>query len=94
MRFNCAPDVGLNEVFQGGLSSYSLVNMVIAHLQCEGWDASKVAHVALTAVAPDGSGEGGMGALAQDQVRYLQSLSAAVHDGYDLGLLLTSFLER
>ena len=36
----------LNEVYQGGLSSYSLVNMVIAHLQCEGFDASGVVRLA------------------------------------------------
>ncbi|GIL59507.1 hypothetical protein Vafri_14274 [Volvox africanus] len=32
-------ETGLNEVFTGGLSSYCLVNMMIAHLMCEGFDA-------------------------------------------------------
>lgn len=27
----------LNEVFTGGLSSYSIINMVMAHLQCMGY---------------------------------------------------------
>jgi hypothetical protein len=29
-------EAGLNEVFTGGLSSYSLLNMALAHLQAEG----------------------------------------------------------
>jgi hypothetical protein len=33
---------GLNEVYSGGLASYSIVNMIIAHLQCEGFDARNV----------------------------------------------------
>jgi hypothetical protein len=37
-------EAGLNEVFTGGLSSYSLVNMVVAHLQAEGMQAAPVAH--------------------------------------------------
>jgi DNA polymerase sigma len=35
-------EAGLNEVFTGGLSSYSLVNMVVAHLQAEGMQAAPV----------------------------------------------------
>jgi hypothetical protein len=31
-------DRGLNEVFTGGLGSYAVVNMVLAHLQSEGYD--------------------------------------------------------
>jgi DNA polymerase sigma len=31
-------EAGLNEVFSGGLSSYSLFSMVLAHLQCEGYE--------------------------------------------------------
>lgn len=30
-------NAGLNEVFTGGLSSYSLFNLVLAHLQAEGF---------------------------------------------------------
>jgi hypothetical protein len=37
-------EAGLNEVFTGGLSSYSLVNMVVAHLQAESMQAAPVAH--------------------------------------------------
>lgn len=33
---------GLNEVFTGGLSSYMLVNMVLAHLACEGYVIRRV----------------------------------------------------
>lgn len=36
-------EAGMNEVFTGGLSSYSLCNMVIAHLQAEGFQADKEA---------------------------------------------------
>ncbi|GFR51554.1 hypothetical protein Agub_g13973, partial [Astrephomene gubernaculifera] len=35
-------EAGLNEVFTGGVSSYVLINMVIAHLQCEGYDVRHV----------------------------------------------------
>ena len=34
-------EVGLNEVFSGGLSSYSVVNMVMAHLSLEGMDLNQ-----------------------------------------------------
>ena len=36
MRFECLQELGLNEVFSGGLSSYSIVNMVMAYLSLEG----------------------------------------------------------
>ncbi|GAX75766.1 hypothetical protein CEUSTIGMA_g3209.t1 [Chlamydomonas eustigma] len=47
----------LNEVYSGGLSSYSIVNMIIAHLQCEGFDASNVISesVVLPAAVSQGS---------------------------------------
>ncbi|GLI71495.1 hypothetical protein VaNZ11_016710 [Volvox africanus] len=35
-------ETGLNEVFTGGLSSYCLVNMMIAHLMCEGFDTKGI----------------------------------------------------
>lgn len=37
MVFACMQEAGLNEVFTGGLSSYSIVNMVMAHLQSMGY---------------------------------------------------------
>jgi hypothetical protein len=36
---------GLNEVFTGGLSSFSLFNLVLAHLQCEGMAPAVVADI-------------------------------------------------
>lgn len=61
-------EAGLNEVFTGGLSSYSLFNMAVAHLQCEG-------------LAPDGrAAAAGEGALMSDaaQAAYLEGLAAQV----------------
>ncbi|MEW5298464.1 MAG: hypothetical protein WDW36_001585 [Sanguina aurantia] len=43
----CLKEAGLNEVFTGGISSYSLVQLAIAHLQCEGYDIAS----ALTATS-------------------------------------------
>ena len=137
-------------MYQGGLSSYSLVNMVIAHLQCEGFDASGIISSACGGSGADvpqqqradprrrsgerstpgrggaeaggseednegddedggsvggGTSTPGVGAVtaaaaaataaASESLRlHLGELAAMPHRGYDLGLLLTSFLHR
>ena len=128
---------GLNEVFQGGLSSYSLVNMIVAHLQCEGFDASDVVDwIARTQPMADGGRrrrragrkcetgktepageepvplpsaiplvadlireEGAASAAPttfspDDLMSYLREVADMDHHKYDLGMLLTSFLQR
>ncbi|KAL4428251.1 hypothetical protein ABPG75_002340 [Micractinium tetrahymenae] len=49
---------GQNEVFTGGLSSYSVFNMVMAHLQCEGYTPDTSSGTHPTTPGP-GSGRGG-----------------------------------
>ena len=132
---------GLNEVYQGGLSSYSLINMIIAHLQCEGFDASNVIEwINRRTPVPTGRGrhkrgaerkraaggiepEEGPGPLqfasvstpeaaegatgfdgvepsepasshSDDLFGYLRAVADVSHHEYDLGMLLTSFLQR
>jgi hypothetical protein len=61
-------EAGLNEVFTGGLSSYSLLNMAVAHLQCEG-------------LSPDPrAASSAEGALVGDdaQAAFLQGLASQV----------------
>lgn len=58
---------GMNEVFTGGLSSYAVFNMALAHLQREGWAPAPPA-------AP-GAPQGG-GALA-DTFAFLEQLAAS-----------------
>jgi DNA polymerase sigma len=75
----------LNEVWTGGLSSYSLVNMVIAHLQCEGFKLDLRSHAVSRDKLP----------VLAEQQQYLLSLAAGQGAcDYDLGLLLTGFLRR
>jgi len=80
-------------VFSGGLSSYSIMLMVIAHLQSEGLRA---AH-AVALAAAEGAGD------AQDADRLLTGLRAALRPAAaaesapshaDLGPLLCSFFDR
>ncbi|KXZ49555.1 hypothetical protein GPECTOR_20g409 [Gonium pectorale] len=54
-------EAGLNEVFTGGVSSYALVNMLIAHLQCEGYDAAALLDAARNAAASASGGGGADG---------------------------------
>ena len=81
------------QVFSGGLSSYSIMLMVIAHLQSEGFPA---AH-AVALAAAEGSAD------AQDADLLLAGLRAALrptaaaesaHGHADLGPLLCSFFDR
>ena len=50
----------LNEVFTGGLSSYSIVNMVMAHLLCMGYQLPNLP-------GPVGNGPGFWGSLVPAQ---------------------------
>lgn len=62
-------DRGLNEVFTGGIGSYAIVNMVLAHLQREGYAAvlsneDKMGLTAATAAAVAALSKGGRGLAA------------------------------
>jgi len=77
-------EAGLNEVFTGGLSSYSLFNMAVAHLQCEG-------------LAPDGRPAGvNEASLLSDeqQTAFLEGLAGQPTGRLDLGVLLQGFFQR
>jgi hypothetical protein len=74
-------EAGLNEVFTGGLSSYSLINMTIAHLQAEGLTAA-VGRAALTAATSSRSAEVALAgdsttSQQQQQQQHLQQVAAA-----------------
>ena len=81
----------LNEVFSGGLSSYSLVNMVIAHLQCEGFQAHGVAEAGR---APATSAIVNSMGMMEEQGDFAQFINHGVEQSHDLGHLLTTFLHR
>ena len=81
----------LNEVFSGGLSSYSLVNMVIAHLQCEGFRAHGVAEAGR---APASSAIINSMGMMQEQGDFARLIERGVDQSHDLGCLLLSFLRR
>ena len=79
----------LPQVFSGGLSSYSIMLMMIAHLQSEGLPAAHAVSLAAAEAAD-----------VQDADQLLASLRSVLreppaHTSYtDLGPLLCSFLDR
>ncbi len=84
---------GVNEVFTGGLSSYAVVNMVMAHLQQEGYTPAPL-HPAVPPAAP--------GALPETFAFLAHLAASAAHHHYqppqlgapaDLGVLLYGFFD-
>ncbi len=100
---------GMNEVYTGGLSSYAVFNLVLAHLQCEGLAPAAAAVLQRTMLpSPDegeGKGEGAEaaaeGEAASLRAAFLRTLDEAgqvdwqeAGGGRDLGDLLAALLAR
>ena len=96
---------GLKEVFSGGLSSYTITNMVLAHLQCEGYS------IASLDVGNDSSHRDCAQYIVQSTFDFIDELAKGTLDAdltrcgsgsnnnstgrsCDLGVLLYTFLER
>eukprot|EP00798_Chlamydomonas_sp_ICE-L_P023080 gene23080-30272_t len=88
----------LNEVFTGGLSSYTLVNMVIAHLQCEsmcgGLTQVDFLHTLLQEAGGDEVDHEERLSIPKVFAFLKKLVNTTDFSGIDLGGLLTSFLTR
>ena len=96
-------------MFTGGISSYALVNMAIAHLQCEGMCgdldpdalARMLLHGPVASSRPAASSGAGASASATVQLQvaesassFVRSLAGVTYSGLDLGSVLVSFMHR